>query len=239
MILRVDNVYNPISNSTNPSYGTNTINPFFPQNSKPQKNSAENPDNKNGNTNSVSQTDKGNNTSGNKSNNNASEAIKQSQIREEVSKLQAIENRVISHEAAHKAVGGNLAGAASYQYSTGPDGKTYITGGEVSINISEGKTPEETINRMQQVRAAALAPSDPSPQDYKVAALASQTEMTARLDLLSRNSENHLNSNNDKTKDPNNENSSDSSSKSQAISQYNKIQNYSAIYSPKNLIGIG
>jgi hypothetical protein len=36
---------------------------------------------------------------------------------------------------------------------------------------------------MQTIRAAALAPSDPSPTDYKVAATATLLEMKARLEL--------------------------------------------------------
>lgn len=70
------------------------------------------------------------------------EEIKKSQI---IQKLKQIENRVISHEMAHKAVAGRYAGAVSYKYTKGPDGRLYITGGEVSLDISEESEPEETI----------------------------------------------------------------------------------------------
>lgn len=106
------------------------------------------------------------------------------EIRQEVLKLQQREKEVIAHEQAHKAVGGQYAGAASYTYTQGPDGKNYISGGEVSIDTSEEKEPEDTIPKMQQVRAAALAPAQPSPQDMSVASTASQKEAVARIEVL-------------------------------------------------------
>jgi hypothetical protein len=74
----------------------------------------------------------------------------------------------------------------SSSYTTGPDGKLYITGGEVSIDISEEDIPEETIRKMEIVKRAALAPSDPSPQNYAVAQRATIQEMKARLELLQK-----------------------------------------------------
>ncbi len=101
-----------------------------------------------------------------------------------VSKLQAVDAAIRAHEAAHLAAGGGVVrGGASFSYTTGPDGKSYATAGEVPIDMSGGNTPEETISKMQQVRAAALAPSDPSPQDYKVASSATILEMKARAEL--------------------------------------------------------
>ncbi|MBN2654080.1 MAG: protein-glutamate O-methyltransferase [Nitrospirae bacterium] len=114
--------------------------------------------------------------------------VEQSRIDADVAKLKADEQRVIAHENAHKAAGGQYAGAAQYSYTTGPDGKQYVTGGEVSIDLSKGKTPEETIAKMQQVRRAALAPADPSGQDISVAARASMIESRARMEYA-RNSQ--------------------------------------------------
>jgi hypothetical protein len=87
------------------------------------------------------------------------------------------------HEQAHSAVGGQYAGAPSYEYESGPDGKRYAVGGEVSMDVSAEKTPADTIRKMQQVKAAALAPAEPSGQDYKVAADATQKEQSARSEL--------------------------------------------------------
>ncbi len=103
-----------------------------------------------------------------------------------IAQLKQIEQKVIAHEQAHKAAGGELAGPIHYRYTVGPDGKRYIVGGEVPIKIHKGKTPEETIKIAQQVRAAALAPADPSPQDLMVAQKATVLEMQARVELLQK-----------------------------------------------------
>ncbi|MBI5545514.1 MAG: hypothetical protein HY901_16640 [Deltaproteobacteria bacterium] len=99
-----------------------------------------------------------------------------------VRELDARDRHVRAHEAAHQSAGGGLAGGASFSYETGPDGRQYAVAGEVSINVSPGKTPEETIAKAQKVRSAALAPPDPSSQDRAVAAMATQMEAKARLE---------------------------------------------------------
>ena len=107
-----------------------------------------------------------------------------------VRSLQARDQQVRAHEQAHLAASGGLAtSGASYTYQKGPDGVSYAIGGEVSIDISTGRTPEETIARAITIRAAALAPVDPSGQDRAVAAAASQLEQQARGELLSKASE--------------------------------------------------
>ena len=105
------------------------------------------------------------------------------QVQAQITQLKAIEEKVKAHEAAHKAAGGAMTGPVSYTYTRGPDGKNYITGGEVPISISTGKTPQETISRMQQVIQAALAPADPSPQDRAVAGQAAAMQQEARQQL--------------------------------------------------------
>jgi len=104
-------------------------------------------------------------------------------LQAEILKLQQIDAHVKAHEMAHKAAGGELAGGASYTYKIGPDGKRYAVAGEVPIAIKKGKTPQETISNMEKVKAAALAPSDPSPQDLKVAATAEMIENQERMKL--------------------------------------------------------
>ncbi len=102
---------------------------------------------------------------------------------EEQAQVQELRNRdreVRVHEQAHQAAGGQYAGGASYTYQQGPDGNRYAIGGEVSIDTSAERTPEETVSKMQQVRSAALAPAEPSSQDRAVAASAQAAEMEAR-----------------------------------------------------------
>ncbi|WP_306144749.1 putative metalloprotease CJM1_0395 family protein [Roseibium sp. MMSF_3412] len=90
----------------------------------------------------------------------------------QVQELAKRDREVRAHEQAHARVGGPYAGAPSYTFQQGPDGKRYAIGGEVQIDTSKEKTPQETIRKMQIVIRAALAPAEPSSQDLKVAQLA-------------------------------------------------------------------
>ena len=110
---------------------------------------------------------------------------------EQVAELQARDQEVRIHEMAHVLAGGAyVTGGPSYEYQTGPDGKGYAIGGSVGIDTSpiEGD-PEATIQKMQAVAAAALAPAKPSGQDLKVAAAARQAEAKARAELAQLSSE--------------------------------------------------
>ena len=79
------------------------------------------------------------------------------------------------------AAGGRyITGGASYTYERGPDGAEYAVGGEVGIDTSPVPgNPEATAEKMRIVRAAALAPSDPSAADLAVAASAAEAEAPA------------------------------------------------------------
>lgn len=79
---------------------------------------------------------------------------------------------VRQHEAAHQAAGGANAGGASFTYQRGPDGKNYAIGGEVQVDVSAASSPQATVSKMEQIKAAALAPAQPSPQDQRVASMA-------------------------------------------------------------------
>jgi hypothetical protein len=101
-----------------------------------------------------------------------------------ITRLEASDQAVKKHEAAHIAAGGGvIRSGANFTYQEGPDKKLYAIGGEVSIDTSSEASPQETIAKMQIVRAAALAPSDPSSTDYQVATTATMIEMKARLEL--------------------------------------------------------
>ncbi|MEK7413212.1 MAG: putative metalloprotease CJM1_0395 family protein [Planctomycetota bacterium] len=98
-------------------------------------------------------------------------------------KLQQSDRAVRAHELAHQAAAGGLAGSISLSYQTGPDGKQYAIGGEVSIDTSSGNSPSATITKMQRVIASALAPGDPSSQDRAVAAQAQARIAQAQAEL--------------------------------------------------------
>lgn len=104
----------------------------------------------------------------------------------ELTELRQRDQEVRAHEQAHQTTGGQYAGAASYTYTTGPDGQRYASGGSVPIDASPvSGDPNATIRKMRQVRAAALAPSDPSPADRQVASGAARELTNAQAELAS------------------------------------------------------
>jgi hypothetical protein len=94
-------------------------------------------------------------------------------------------DRVVrAHEQAHMvAAAGLVAKGMSFSYQQGPDGRRYAVGGEVQIDAGKEADPAETIAKMKKVRAAALAPADPSNQDRNVAASAMTKMSQARVEL--------------------------------------------------------
>lgn len=110
----------------------------------------------------------------------------QKQDLELVRSLSQRDSEVHAHENAHSAVGGQYAGSANYTYQQGPDGVSYAVGGEVPIDVGAiPGNPAATLEKMQLVQRAALAPADPSSQDRKIAALAAQQAGQARAELVS------------------------------------------------------
>jgi len=110
---------------------------------------------------------------------------------EQIEQLKQRDQEVRRHEAAHKAAAGGFAtGGPVFEYQKGPDGKRYAVGGHVSIDTSpvEGD-PQATIQKMQVIRQAALAPGDPSSQDRAVAASAARKAQQARQQINEERSE--------------------------------------------------
>ncbi|MCB9496572.1 MAG: hypothetical protein H6686_06770 [Fibrobacteria bacterium] len=104
---------------------------------------------------------------------------------QQVQELEKRDREVRAHEQAHLAAAAGLArGGANFSYETGPDGKRYAVGGEVSISMRTGKTPEETIRNARQVQSAALAPANPSAVDLQTAAAAARMEQEARRQIV-------------------------------------------------------
>jgi membrane protein involved in colicin uptake len=121
---------------------------------------------------------------------NQKDSLELSQEAEEIRVLQLRDREVRAHEAAHAAAGGAYAGSPKYTFERGPDGRTYATGGAVSIDISPiPGDPQATLQKAQQVRAAALAPAEPSGQDMKVAQKAQAMATDARIEISQQMSE--------------------------------------------------
>lgn len=113
------------------------------------------------------------------------------QTRQEQRQIQELAKRdreVRSHEAAHVAAAGQyVTRGAQFSYTRGPDGKNYAVGGEVLIDTSPVKgDPEATLAKAEAVRAAALAPAQPSSQDRSVAVAAVSMAAQARAEILTQ-----------------------------------------------------
>ena len=129
----------------------------------------------------------------------------------QVIELQRRDLEVRTHEAAHMSAGAGLTTGASYSYQRGPDNKMYAIGGEVGIDTSPGKTPEETLKKAAQIKRAALAPAQPSSADLQVAATATNMEIDAKMEIQKNQ--------NQETKEKTEQNSQNSQS-SQDTSSY-------------------
>ncbi len=94
------------------------------------------------------------------------------------------------HEAAHAAAGGQFAGAPTFQFTKGPNGRSFAVSGSVSIDLSPVPgDPQGTIQKMRQVKRAALAPANPSAADRGVAASADKQALAAQLELNKQRAE--------------------------------------------------
>lgn len=142
----------------------------------------------------------GNSKPGNAHNQSQSHELSEDEQRQ-VQKLQDRDREVRAHEAAHLAAAGGLAtSSASFSYQTGPDGRAYAVGGEVSIDTSPvSNDPQATIQKAKAIRAAALAPAQPSGADQAVAAAASKLEASARMELAAERTEEQQGEGEDRT----------------------------------------
>ncbi|WP_198242899.1 putative metalloprotease CJM1_0395 family protein [methane-oxidizing endosymbiont of Gigantopelta aegis] len=113
---------------------------------------------------------------------------------EDLQKVQQLKQRdqeVRSHEQAHLSAAGGLAqGGPHFSFVTGPDGRRYAIGGDVSVNVAPvSGDPLATLQKAEQIKRAALAPAKPSTQDQRVAAKATAMQMKAQMELLNQNQE--------------------------------------------------
>ncbi len=133
--------------------------------------------------------DSGGSAANTKTSNNGAPAPGPKQLTPEqqraIRELQQIDRTVRAHEQAHLSAGrGVITSAANFTYTYGPDDKQYAVAGEVGIDTSPEDKPQDNIDKGQLIQAAALAPRDPSPQDYSVASIGSQLEAQGRSDLM-------------------------------------------------------
>ncbi len=125
-----------------------------------------------------------------KNNKIASKNLSEEEQRE-VQKLQQRDREVRAHEMAHQSAGGQYAGSASYDYTTGPDNRRYAVGGSVNIDTSPENSAEKTLKKAEQIKKAATAPAQPSSKDLQIAAKASRMKMEAQAELNKQEDENN------------------------------------------------
>jgi hypothetical protein len=99
--------------------------------------------------------------------------------------LRNIDRQVRAHEQAHVSAGGRyVTSGASFRYATGSDGRQYAVAGEVTIDTREiPGNPRATLIKAQTILRAALAPTNPSAQDRRVAAEAIATVQQVRIEM--------------------------------------------------------
>lgn len=86
-------------------------------------------------------------------------------------------NHIYAHEMAHKMAGGSFAGSIVIERNS----EGIPVAGHVSIKmpVLDKRDPQSTIDHANVVIRAALAPGDPSTQDFRVAAQAERIKMQA------------------------------------------------------------
>lgn len=87
-------------------------------------------------------------------------------------------DEIYAHEAAHKAAGGSLAGAIVIERNA--DGIPMAGHVDIKMPALDSANPQKTINDANTVIRSAMAPSDPSGQDFRVAAQAESIKMQAQ-----------------------------------------------------------
>lgn len=107
------------------------------------------------------------------------------QVQLAVARLRAAAEQVARDRALQLAAGGGyVRGGGSFSYTIGPDGQLYASGVVLAYDTTPvADDPQATIEKMRQVRAAALATRSPSASDLAAAATATQVELQARLEL--------------------------------------------------------
>lgn len=87
-------------------------------------------------------------------------------------------NEIYAHEAAHKVAGGALAGSIVIERNA--DGIPFAGHVDIKMPSLNPNNPDKTIKDANTVINSAMAPSDPSDQDYRVAAQAQSIKMQAQ-----------------------------------------------------------
>ncbi len=86
-------------------------------------------------------------------------------------------DEIYAHELAHKNAGGALAGSIVIERNA--QGIPFAGHVDIKMPVIDKNNPDKTINDARTVIRSAMAPADPSSQDYRVANQAEQIKMKA------------------------------------------------------------
>jgi hypothetical protein len=105
-----------------------------------------------------------------------------------IGKLQVRDREVKAHEMSH-GTDPNLIkiGAAQFDYTIGPDGRAYATGGKVTLSTGNPSSPEDALAKAESLKKASMAPGAPSPQDFQALNAAIAMEVEAQNNIYSNN----------------------------------------------------
>jgi hypothetical protein len=107
--------------------------------------------------------------------------------RRQIEELKKRDREVRAEQQAQKSTGGQVTGAARYEYRMGPDGRLYAVEGSIAIDATPvNNDPEATLRKAEAAQRAALAPSEPSMADRQIAAQAERLAQRALAELAAR-----------------------------------------------------
>lgn len=98
-------------------------------------------------------------------------------------------DKIYAHELMHKSAGGSLAGSIVIEKNT--DGIPVAGHVDIKMPSLNPNNPQKTIDDANTVIKSAMAPFDPSEQDYKVASKAKSVKMQAQA-IKDKNTGNKL-----------------------------------------------
>jgi len=106
-----------------------------------------------------------------------------------IRELAALDREVRQHEISNSAVGDAQASVPDFEYERGADGRSYLIGGEVSIDTSAvPDDPVVVLEKSELILKATLALAEPSPQDRAVVDRAVVLGDEARAELNGKES---------------------------------------------------
>ncbi len=105
-----------------------------------------------------------------------------------IDQLKSRDKEVRVHELAHSTSPDLIKiGSSQLDYTIGPDGKAYATGGKVTLSTGNSRTPEDAIAKAEALKKASMAPGAPSSQDFQALNAAISMEFEAKNQIYNDN----------------------------------------------------